>query len=168
MGLKAFLLTDRFQVICHLCLSLQSQPSMTVWMCLRLLSHMSPSTQVVQFARLHLLPLQMWLRMVYHLTLHPLDRSLLQLVLDSWQWWTPPENICQSIPFIWPMPNRSVVTDASLLGLGAHLGSLKVQCWLEQETSLHINVLDHLWLWAIYTVYVTLFWTVQVLVHILT
>lgn len=45
--------------------------------------------------------------------------------------------------FACPSPARTVVTDASALGWGAQLGTLKVQSfWTEQETFFHFNVLE--------------------------
>lgn len=90
--------------------------------------------QVVQFARLGLCPLQMLLRTVYSLTFKLLDNlvHLPLLILDSLQWWMVLENVCQDVPFIWPLPTRSVVPDTSLMDWGAHMESLKVHgMWLE-------------------------------------
>lgn len=69
-SLSMFLPTDHLQMIYHLCLSQQCQPSTTVQIRLRLLGHMSSRMQVVQFARLRLHPLQMWLQAVYRPTIH--------------------------------------------------------------------------------------------------
>lgn len=114
-------------------------------MCLRILGHMCACTQVVQFAKLCLCPLQMWPMTDYCLALQPLDRliHLLPVVLDSLQWWMCPQNVCQGILFVWPSPTKSVVTSASLLGWWVHLGLLKVHgLWSVQEVLLHINFLE--------------------------
>lgn len=52
-------------------------------------------------------------------------------------------NVCQGIPFIQPLPTRTVVTSASLVDWGTYLGSLKIQgLCSEQEVLMHINVLE--------------------------
>lgn len=64
---------------------------------------------------------QMWLRMVYCPAIHSLDRlvHLRPLVLDSLLWWMHPENICQGVHFVQPLPTKAVTTNASLIGWGS-------------------------------------------------
>lgn len=88
---------------------------------------MSACTQVVQFTRLHLRPLQMWLRTAYPPALHFLDR-LVRLpppVQESFYSWESPHNVCKGVPFAWPSSTSSVVTDASLLDWEVHLDSFE-------------------------------------------
>lgn len=64
-------------------------------------------------------------------------------VLESLNWWKSPGNVCQGVPFVQPSPTKLVVNNTSLLGWGAHLVSFRMySLWLEQEASLHINVLE--------------------------
>ncbi|KAJ1184897.1 hypothetical protein NDU88_001694 [Pleurodeles waltl] len=59
------------------------------------------------------------------------------------QWWAADGNLSQGKPFPLPPPVATVITDASTLGWGAHLGDLEVKGhWSPGEQRLHINLLE--------------------------
>lgn len=61
--------------------------------------------------------------------------------LDSLRWWLNPRMVGAGVPFHPPQPTLTLVTDASALGWGAHLGGLSMQgIWNESELLLHINI----------------------------
>lgn len=69
--------------------------------------------------------------------------GLLPPILGFLQRWTILDKVCRGVPLTWPPLTRTIVTDASLIGWGAHLDSLKVQgLWSEWEASLYISVLE--------------------------
>ncbi|KAG6933741.1 hypothetical protein G0U57_018529, partial [Chelydra serpentina] len=62
-------------------------------------------------------------------------------VLASLQWWTVPANVLQGIPFRDPPPSLDLVSDASDVCWGAHVGNSQTQgLWSATELPLHINV----------------------------
>lgn len=95
--------------------------------------------------KLHLCRLQSWL--IYCQTYQSVD-MLIQVppeILDSLQWWVEQSNVCQGVPFAHSLPAKTAITNASSVGWGAHIGTLKVQgLWSEQEASFHIGALTHL------------------------
>lgn len=47
------------------------------------------------------------------------------------------------IAFLSPSPDRTIITDACLLGSGAHMdGHASQASWMSWETRIHINLLD--------------------------
>ncbi|KAM7164069.1 uncharacterized protein RBU57_008131 [Macrochelys suwanniensis] len=104
---------------------------------------MASCTSVVQHARLRLQPLQAWLASVYRPGRDNLDMVLTvpARTLDSLQWWLDPLIVGAGVPFQSPHPSLTLVTDASALGWGAHLGDLTMQgMWQHHELDLHINI----------------------------
>ncbi|KAG6930889.1 hypothetical protein G0U57_002791, partial [Chelydra serpentina] len=60
---------------------------------------------------------------------------------NSLSWWLNPLTLREGVPFQPPLPTLTLVTDASALGWGAHLGQLTTQgMWLQHELDLHINI----------------------------
>lgn len=54
--------------------------------------------------------------------------------------WIEPLNVCMGVPLTPPQQTHTLVTDASDLGWGAHLGPLQTQgLWSLQNLSLDIN-----------------------------
>lgn len=80
---RAFLPEGRCQALSDLINQVTAHPLTTARVCLKLLGHMAACTYVVQHARLHLRPLQMWFSLVYSPARHSLDivLSILPLVL---------------------------------------------------------------------------------------
>ncbi|KAM7175694.1 uncharacterized protein RBU57_001734 [Macrochelys suwanniensis] len=118
-------------------------PVTTARTCLQLLGHMAACTYVVRHARRRMRPLQLWLASEFSQARDGMDKVLTVpgRVLTSLQWWTVPANVLQGIPFREPPPLLDLVSDASDLGWGAHVGNSQTQgLWLAAELSLHINV----------------------------
>ena len=64
-------------------------------------------------------------------------------VLRSLVWWTHDTHLMAGMSFQPLPPSKMVTTDASLLGWGAHLDSLTVQCtWRKKERQHHMNYLE--------------------------
>ncbi|XP_043363956.1 uncharacterized protein LOC122458715 [Dermochelys coriacea] len=104
---------------------------------------MASCMYVTIHARLRLHLLQAWLSTVYRLRRDSLSTvvTILPGILASLGWWLDPKSVCEGISFRAPQPSVSLVTDASSLGWGAHLGNLRTQgLWSAGELSLHINV----------------------------
>ncbi|KAJ1176911.1 hypothetical protein NDU88_002178 [Pleurodeles waltl] len=58
-------------------------------------------------------------------------------------WWTVDGKLSQGKPFSLPPPVATVISDASTLGWGAHLGDLEIKgLWSPAEQMLHINLLE--------------------------
>lgn len=105
---------------------------------LSMIGHMATCTLVVQYCRLCLHLLQMWLKLVYHPNCYPLtimvQRPPLILVDNSGKAFL-------GIPFSWPSPTSN--SCRCLLNRGPHLDLLEIQgLWSKHEVSLHISVLE--------------------------
>lgn len=140
---RACLPQPRFQAMATIIHGLQNFPTTSVRTCLGLLGHMAACTFVTRHARLRLCPLQTWLNLVYRLSRDSIDTivTIPPSTLGSLNWWLTPSLVYAGLPFHPPQPSVSLMTDASSLGWGAHLGSLRTQgLWSPQELTLHINV----------------------------
>ncbi|KAJ1168361.1 hypothetical protein NDU88_000287 [Pleurodeles waltl] len=59
------------------------------------------------------------------------------------KWWIASNNLSQGKPFAQSPPVATVITDASTLGWGAHLGDLEIKgLWSPEEQMFHINLLE--------------------------
>ncbi|KAJ1180645.1 hypothetical protein NDU88_005865 [Pleurodeles waltl] len=59
------------------------------------------------------------------------------------KWWIASNNLSQGKPFALSPPVATVITDASTLGWGAHLGDLEIKgLWSPEEQMFHINLLE--------------------------
>ncbi|XP_064647473.1 uncharacterized protein LOC135500157 [Lineus longissimus] len=99
----------------------------------------------IPLGRLHLRPLQFYLKCFFkthqdHIEkVVPLQPIFFQYLL----WWESEDNLMAGDPLHPPEPVVTLITDASLSGWGAHLGTQTVSSqWSEQEASLHINLLE--------------------------
>ncbi|XP_065435882.1 uncharacterized protein LOC135979940 [Chrysemys picta bellii] len=139
---RASLPESRFLTIQRAVSSVQKFP-MTTASCMQLLGHMAACTHVVRHARLRLRPLQLWFTQTYRPNRDPLDLvvTIPDRVFGSLRWWLDQQQICEGIPFTAPQPTLTLVTDASDLGWGAHLGELRTQgLWSREDRLLHINL----------------------------
>nr|XP_025038833.1 uncharacterized protein LOC112545273 [Pelodiscus sinensis] len=112
-----------------LVVGLQEFPTTTARTCMRLLGHMAAGTYVVQHARLRMRPLQGWLKVAHNPLRSPLDAvvTIPQDILRSLDWWKDEGTVCAGVRFTKPSPSVQLVTDALDVGLGAHLGNLRMQ-----------------------------------------
>lgn len=109
-------------------------------MCPSLLGHMAACTYVAPFARLHLYCLQAWLNSVYSPSKDHINSKVTVLIRisASFFWWSDPDKVRLGVLFTIPTPSTTIVTDATLLGRGAHLYSHTTQgTWTTQEARLH-------------------------------
>ncbi|KAM7182065.1 uncharacterized protein RBU57_000616 [Macrochelys suwanniensis] len=140
---QAFLPEARRLALVDIITNLRMFPTTTARQCFKLLGHMASCTYVVQHARLCLRPLQAWLASVYRPGRDSLDMVLTvpNPMLDSLRWWLNPWMVGAGVPFQSPQPTLTLVTDASALGWGAHLGHLTMQgMWQHHEITLHVNI----------------------------
>ena len=109
------------------------------------LGYLASLVDIVPWCRLRMRELQ------WHLLAHfrPVSRDLLSpvplapSVVPFLQWWQDADNLNQGLSFPPPVPSLTLVTDASLDGWGAHLGSLQVaDRWSDEWRNRHINNLE--------------------------
>ena len=101
--------------------------------------------KLVPFGRLHVRPLQHHLLDLWNpLRGNPKELIPVPSALRSIaRWWMDPLNVEVGLPVVLPQPSARIYTDASLKGWGAHFdGRVLSGIWSEEETRLHINVLE--------------------------
>ena len=124
-----------------------SQPFLTAQQFQSLNGILSSVSDFVVLGRLHLRPLQIYLSDRWkwtrgdQLALIPILPSL----VPHLQWWLNEQVLLEGVPLLPPQPSLHLITDASMVGWGAHLEPLSVTVsgtWSPQETKLHINNLE--------------------------
>ncbi|KAJ1202338.1 hypothetical protein NDU88_006138 [Pleurodeles waltl] len=100
---------------------------------------------LVTHARWHMRALQWCLRR--HWSQHKGDlEGAVKISRDAavdLKWWIAGNNLSQGKPFAQSPPVATVITDASTLGWGAHLGDLEIKgLWSPEEQMFHINLLE--------------------------
>ena len=117
---------------------------------LSLLGQLNAAADLVMLGRLHLRPLQMFLRNQWK----PLKLTychqigMTTEILQHLKWWLQEDHYHryhQGIPLRIDPPSHTIFTDASLSGWGAHVepeGLLFHGVWTEDQSRLHINVLE--------------------------
>lgn len=130
---------QRFQLICQICLSLKSHPTIMIEICLSLLGHLC--TPVCKAMPAHS---SSSVKSIYWPNFHPLNRlaRVPPRVLSSLDWWMGQNNVCRDVPLCSSTSNNDHSYRCFEIRLGgAHLVSLWAQeAWTEQEVSLHINM----------------------------
>jgi hypothetical protein len=115
---------------------------------LQLLGTMAAAIEVVMFCRLHMRPIQMYLKAFWNQGSKDLEAQIPvnQHLLDCLQWWTNVHNLRRGVPLQEESPQITLTTDASSLhGWGGHLESLEVQGVWEDAIRVqkrHINWLE--------------------------
>ena len=112
---------------------------------LSLLGSLNHASQFIQLDRLHVRPLQFYVK-AWAPNLKeaidssiPLERSF-HIALD---WWKNPEQLLRGVPLHPPEPVVTLTTDASLQGWGAFLDTHRVSGkWTREESNLHITILE--------------------------
>ena len=135
---------ERFQKIKTLIQECSSRNQTSALMLLRILGVMASTIQVMRLGRLHMRPIQLYLMHFWSPKLRDIKALVpVNSVLRShFQWWLQEENVLEGVP-LQPVPEVSITTDASLTGWGAVCLDKAVQgCWSEQESQLHINLLE--------------------------
>jgi ribonuclease HI len=119
----------------------------TVRSFLRLLGLMTSTLLAVQYARLYMRPIQLFLNQSRDARIHGLQHRIMIpcRLVPIFRWWAHLPNLTQGLPWKDPKPSVTVTTDASLRAWGAHMGVSKVQgAWTYNQSKLHINVLEML------------------------
>ena len=136
---------ERFQKIKTLIQECSSRNQTSALMLLRILGVMASTIQVMRLGRLHMRPIQLYLIHFWS----PKFRDIKALVpvnsvlRSHFQWWLQEENVLEGVPLQPVLPEVSITTDASLTGWGAVCLDKAAQgCWSEQESQLHINLLE--------------------------
>ena len=112
-----------------------------------LLGQLNAAADLVILGRLHLRPLQMSLRIQWKPQKLPLCHQIGMTteILQHLKWWLQEDRYHQGIPLRMDPPSHTIFTDASLSGWGAHVepeGLLFYGVWTEDQSQLHINVLE--------------------------
>lgn len=142
---KAYPSEERTQKIKELADRLRGKRSTSVRTYKSLLGMISSCIPLVPNCRLRMRPLQelldnQWIQangsFEDQITINPQIRQALS-------WWSIRNNLVQGLTFERQAPSYVMTSDASLNGWGAHLQELEIQGhWTEQETKLHINMLE--------------------------
>lgn len=121
----------------------QDQSKAKTW--LTFLGLLSSLVDLVPLCRMRMRLLQIHLLRFYKPKHHPLNKliPLSQKTSVSIQKWISPLTLFQGKRTVSPLPSVTIVTDASQMGWGAHLGTTKIAgSWGEGDTKLHINILE--------------------------
>jgi hypothetical protein len=101
--------------------------------------------RLVQNGRLHLRPIQYFLREIWKQTVETQEKIILleDKMITHLRWWTDKGTVLKGVNLHWEEHQRQIYSDASLTGWGGHLDFMKVKgLWSEEEKVLHINVLE--------------------------
>ena len=114
---------------------------------LSLLGQLNSAADFVMLGRLHLRPLQISLRNQWKPQNLPYCHQIGMTteILQHLKWWLQEDLYHQGIPLRIDPPSHTIFTDASLSGWGAHVepeGLLFHGVWTEDQSGLHINVLE--------------------------
>ncbi|KAJ1114356.1 hypothetical protein NDU88_002594 [Pleurodeles waltl] len=142
---KVFPSEERRLSILQKCKQLQERSQATARIIASLLGSMASCIHLVPNARLHIRPLQENLEDQWCQLRDDWENKVLLSphTLQSLKWWCLPSNLLVGIPFQQRPPSQTIVTDASLLGWGAHMEHLRVQGeWSQRESLYHINLLE--------------------------
>ncbi len=117
---------------------------------LRLLGLMASTIQVVEYAHLHMHPIQWHLKERWTALHNGLNHPVMisRKVADAVLWWTREGNLLKGLPLSPLPPSLTVTTDASMEGWGGHMTVSMSQnllyhgIWDELESQFHINQLE--------------------------
>lgn len=83
----------------------------------------------------------MWLQMVY--SPKPHADSPFPQVLFPLHWWTDPCQVCIGVPILPSSLDKTIITNAFLVGWGEHMGNHMMQgTWTPGESRMHIIILE--------------------------
>ncbi|KAJ1204852.1 hypothetical protein NDU88_000290 [Pleurodeles waltl] len=142
---RAFPPPQRIQDIQDLVPMFQNGAVVPVLKVLRLLGLFASCILLVTHARWHMRALQWCLRRQWSQHKGDLEGTV-KISRDAavdLRWWIASNNLSQGKPFQQSPPVATVITDASTLGWGAHLGDLEIKgLWSPEEQIFHINLLE--------------------------
>ncbi|KAJ1137758.1 hypothetical protein NDU88_004154 [Pleurodeles waltl] len=139
---QAFPPPQRIQDIQALVPMFQNGAVIPVLKVLRLLGLFASCILLVTHARWHMRALQWCLRRQWSQHKGDIEGSV-KISRDAatdLKWWIADDNLCRGRPFTQPPPVTTVITDASTLGWGAHLGDLEIKgLWSPEERMLELR-----------------------------
>ncbi|KAJ1116790.1 hypothetical protein NDU88_004996 [Pleurodeles waltl] len=142
---RAFPPPQRIQDIQDLVPMFRNGAVVPVLKVLRLLGLFASCILLVTHARWHMRALQWCLRRQWSQHKGDLEGTV-KISRDAavdLKWWIASNNLSQGKPFQQSPPVATVITDASTLGWGAHLGDLEIKgLWSPEEQMFHINLLE--------------------------
>ncbi|KAJ1131499.1 hypothetical protein NDU88_009835 [Pleurodeles waltl] len=142
---RAFPPPQRIQDIQELVPMFRNGAVVPVLKVLRLLGLFASCILLVTHARWHMRALQWCLRRQWSQHKGDLEGAV-KISRDAavdLKWWIASNNLSQGKPFAQSPPVAMVITDASTLGWGAHLGDLEIKgLWSPEEQMFHINLLE--------------------------
>ena len=138
---------DRTQGILELLRWFVIQEQVSARVFLSLLGKLSAASQFVVLGKLHLRPLQMALFAQWKPHAHPLEHPILinAQIRQQLEWWNNKGRFISGVTLKPSLPTRTLFTDASLSGWGAHLEPEGLLChgvWTPDQSVLHINILE--------------------------
>lgn len=139
-----FPLQDRIIAIQSTIKLIQSKTQVSARELMALLGLLTATEKLVHMGRLHMRPIQWYLKDHWNHT-QPLDKQMpvLPSLMEAMAWWVQPINLLRPVPLHKPTPQVEVYTDASTHGWGGHcLNQIAQGVWSSHWKDKHINVLE--------------------------
>ena len=142
--LLAFPSEDRIDRLQRLIRRVLKSPASPARLWRSLFGHLASMIQLVPGARRHIRPLQYFVQERWDMSMpESTPVFLTPAARETLQWWLHTPNLMSGVPFSDPVPEMTIVTDASSYGWGGHLGDQTASgTWQPQEKSRHINWLE--------------------------
>ena len=135
---------ERFASIRDKILKVTRHESASLKLLQSLMGSIASTEKIVPFGRFHARSLQLLINQNISRAAPQSARITLSLpVLQDLQWWSIEDHVFRGLAMSTVIPDLQVQTDASTSGWGVSFqGSVLSGTWSQQETSLHINVLE--------------------------
>ena len=135
---------ERFASIRDKILKVTRHESASLKLLQSLMGSIASTEKIVPFGRFHARSLQLLINQNISRAAPQSARITLSLpVLQDLQWWSIEDHVFRGLATSTVIPDLQVQTDASTTGWGVSFqGSVLSGTWSQQETSLHINVLE--------------------------
>ena len=135
---------ERFASIRDKILKVTRHESASLKLLQSLMGSIASTEKIVPFGRFHARSLQLLINQNISRAAPQSSRITLSLpVLQDLQWWSIEDHVFRGLAMSTVIPDLQVQTDASTTGWGVSFqGSVLSGTWSQQETSLHINVLE--------------------------
>jgi hypothetical protein len=134
---------EKFQSLCQKIFS--NSPSVTARQFSQLLGFLNSLADVVPLGRLHIRPLQFFLREHWDSASQVWEAlvPILPVLLPHLDWWTRRENVLTGVALLHSVPSLTLYTDSSLQGWGAFLEGKSVSgVWSLVQQQEQINLLE--------------------------
>ncbi|VDI11593.1 Hypothetical predicted protein [Mytilus galloprovincialis] len=133
----------RFQSILEIIHALLNSQQIQAVVILKLLGLMASCIYLIPMGRLHMRPIQLYLLALWRPNIQPLNQFIpvrMSLTVHL-RWWTNRTNIFKGMPLQEPTIQLTLITDASELGWGAHLGTWQTSgIWPKSYQLKHIKL----------------------------